>query len=117
MSYVVMKLTVQARTATGKAVKGLRRDGQLPGVVYWKTLETPVLLSCLKNDFIKVYRLSNEATCIIFELNNVSEITDSFGKKNSGIIGCFCLVVALFCERKSRLDNACVGKCRLDCNF
>jgi ribosomal protein L25 (general stress protein Ctc) len=29
-----MKLTVQARTATGKAVKGLRRDGQLPGVVY-----------------------------------------------------------------------------------
>ena len=53
-----MKLTVQARTATGKAVKGLRRDGQLPGVVYWKTLETPVLLSCLKNDFIKVYRVA-----------------------------------------------------------
>ena len=56
MSYVVMKLTVQARTATGKAVKGLRKEWQLPGIVYGKSLETPVLLSCLKNDFIKIYR-------------------------------------------------------------
>ena len=53
-----MKLNVQARTATGKAVKGLRKEWQLPGIVYGKSLENPVLLSCLKNDFIKVFRLS-----------------------------------------------------------
>ena len=34
------------------------------------------------NDFIKTYRLSNEATCFIFELSNVTELIDSFGKKN-----------------------------------
>lgn len=38
------------------------------------------------DEFIKVYRLSNEATCIIFELGNVSELIDSFGKKNEMII-------------------------------
>ena len=59
-----MKLTVQARTATGKAVKALRKEGQLPGVVYGKTLGTPVLLSCLKNDFVKVYRISGYSTPI-----------------------------------------------------
>ena len=59
-----MKLTVQVRTATGKEVKKLRREGQLPAVVYGKTLETPVLLSCLKNDFIKVYRTAGYSTPI-----------------------------------------------------
>ena len=59
-----MKLTVQARTATGKAVKALRKEGQLPGVVYGKTLGTPVLLSCLKSDFVKVYRISGYSTPI-----------------------------------------------------
>jgi len=51
-----MKLNVQVRTAKGKAVKNLRKEWLLPAVVYGKTLEAPVLLSCLKNDFIKVYR-------------------------------------------------------------
>ncbi|MBQ9553726.1 50S ribosomal protein L25 [bacterium] len=64
MSYVVMKLTVEARTATGKAVKGLRKQGQLPGVVYGKTLGTPVLFGCVKNDFIKVYRAAGYSTPI-----------------------------------------------------
>lgn len=59
-----MKLTVQVRTATGKEVKKLRREGQLPAVVYGKTLETPVLLSCVKNDFIKVYRSAGYSTPI-----------------------------------------------------
>ena len=33
-------------------------------------------------DFIRVYRLSNEATVFLFELSNANELIDSFGKKN-----------------------------------
>lgn len=59
-----MKLTVQIRTATGKEVKKLRKEGQIPAIVYGKALGTPVLLSCLKNDFIKVYRDAGYSTPI-----------------------------------------------------
>lgn len=59
-----MKLTVQVRTATGKKVKNLRKEGQLPAIVYGKSLESPVLLSCVKNDFIRVYREAGFSTPI-----------------------------------------------------
>ncbi|PZM86974.1 MAG: 50S ribosomal protein L25 [candidate division SR1 bacterium] len=59
-----MKLTVQVRSATGKEVKKLRKEGILPAVVYGKSLETPVLLSCVKNDFIRVYRNAGYSTPI-----------------------------------------------------
>lgn len=59
-----MKLTVQVRSATGKEVKKLRKEGILPAVVYGKSLEAPVLLSCVKNDFIRVYRNAGYSTPI-----------------------------------------------------
>ena len=59
-----MKLTVQVRTATGKKVKNLRKEGQLPAIVYGKSLENPVLLTCVKNDFIRVYREAGFSTPI-----------------------------------------------------
>jgi len=62
--YAIMKLTVQVRTATGKKVKNLRKEGQLPAIVYGKSLENPVLLSCVKNDFIRVYREAGFSTPI-----------------------------------------------------
>lgn len=64
MLYAIMKLTVQVRTATGKKVKNLRKEGQLPAIVYGKSLENPVLLSCVKNDFIRVYREAGFSTPI-----------------------------------------------------
>ncbi|MBB1543162.1 MAG: 50S ribosomal protein L25 [candidate division SR1 bacterium] len=59
-----MKLTVQLREETGKNVKRIRKDGLVPAVVYGKMLETPVLLKCVKNDFIRVYRTSGYSTPI-----------------------------------------------------
>lgn len=38
------------------------------------------------DEFIKVYRLSNEATCFLFELSNVTELIDSFEKKNERLL-------------------------------
>ena len=59
-----MKLTVQVRTTVAKKVKALRKEGLLPAVVYGKSLKEPVLLSCQKNDFIKVYREAGFSTPI-----------------------------------------------------
>lgn len=59
-----MKLTVQVRTATGKEVKKMRKEGILPAIVYGKSLENSVLLSCVKNDFIRVYREAGFSTPI-----------------------------------------------------
>lgn len=53
-----MKLTVQVREETGKNVKRIRKNGYVPAVVYGKKLENPVLLQCVKNDFIRVYRVT-----------------------------------------------------------
>ena len=39
-----------------RKIKELRKNWQLPGVVYGKMLKTPVLLCWLKNDFVKIYR-------------------------------------------------------------
>ena len=64
MSYRIMKLTVQLREETGKNVKRIRKDWLVPAVVYGKMLETPVLLKCAKNDFIRVYRTSGYSTPI-----------------------------------------------------
>lgn len=38
------------------------------------------------DSFIKTYRLSKEASVFIFELTNVSELEESFGKKNAMIL-------------------------------
>jgi len=64
LSYRIMKLTVQLREETGKNVKRIRKDWLVPAVVYGKMLETPVLLKCAKNDFIRVYRTSGYSTPI-----------------------------------------------------
>ena len=64
MSYRIMKLTVQLREETGKNVKRIRKDWLVPAVVYGKMLEAPVLLKCVKNDFIRVYRTSGYSTPI-----------------------------------------------------
>jgi len=64
LSYRIMKLTVQLREETGKNVKRIRKDWLVPAVVYGKMLETPVLLKCVKNDFIRVYRTSGYSTPI-----------------------------------------------------
>ena len=52
-----MKLTVQVRTETGKNVKKLRKSWYVPAVVYGKMLDTPVLLTILKNIQVKNFNL------------------------------------------------------------
>lgn len=62
-----MKLKVQNRDKVGKVVKFLRKEGLLPAVVYGKSMETPAVISCDKNDFIRLYRKAGYSTPINLE--------------------------------------------------
>jgi large subunit ribosomal protein L25 len=58
-----MKLAVQKRDLLGKKVKNLRKSGLIPAVVYGKHKE-PQIISCLKNDLIKIYKAAGYTTPI-----------------------------------------------------
>ncbi len=51
-----MNLNVQTREVTGKKVRFLRRKGLIPVVVYGKSLEQPLHLTCDRVEFIKLYK-------------------------------------------------------------
>lgn len=51
-----MELQVTDRTITGKGVKLLRKDWYVPAIVYWKAVKEPIMVTFLKNDFIKINR-------------------------------------------------------------
>jgi ribosomal protein L25 (general stress protein Ctc) len=51
-----MKLTVQSREITGKKVKQLRRQDIIPAVIYGKHTKEAILISCNKNEFLKLFK-------------------------------------------------------------
>ena len=51
-----MELTIQRRDATGKKVQALRKASMVPAIIYGKHLESPIMVSCDKNAFIKAYK-------------------------------------------------------------
>lgn len=51
-----MELTIAHRDVTGKKVKALRKASLIPAIVYGRHLEKPLMISCDKNAFIKIYR-------------------------------------------------------------
>jgi ribosomal protein L25 (general stress protein Ctc) len=51
-----MKLKVEVRDIKGKDVKKLRREGQIPAIVYGKRMDNPISITCDKNEFVKLYR-------------------------------------------------------------
>ena len=51
-----MKLAVTKRTEKGKAVKKMRREDKIPGVVYGKHIETSIDVTFDKQEFIRLYR-------------------------------------------------------------
>lgn len=51
-----MELKIAHRDITGKKVKALRKESLIPAIVYGRHLEKPIMISCDKNAFIKVYK-------------------------------------------------------------
>lgn len=51
-----MQLSVTKRTIVGKIIKNIRKDGQVPAVVYGKHLKNSYPISFEKNSFLKLYK-------------------------------------------------------------
>lgn len=67
-----MKLTVALRQ--NKDAKTLRKEGLIPCVVYGKHLESPISLSCSKNDLIKKYKEAGYSTPLTLEGDKIKEL-------------------------------------------
>lgn len=59
-----MKLTTEKRTITGKGLVGLRKKDILPGVVYAKHMDQPLLVQCRRQDFVKTYKAGGTSTVV-----------------------------------------------------
>jgi large subunit ribosomal protein L25 len=51
-----MDLAVQVRELKGKKLKNVRKEDQVPCVVYGKYIDAPMSLMCQKQEFIKAYK-------------------------------------------------------------
>ena len=67
-----MELKVNLRKP-GK-VKKLLKNGLVPGVVYGKSLEAPIIISFEKNPFLKLYKEAGSSTPIILKGENIEQM-------------------------------------------
>ena len=59
-----MELQVNSRTVFGKKVNTLRKQGQIPGIVYGRHLKSPIAVQFDKISFIKTYKFAGESTTV-----------------------------------------------------
>ncbi|PID34961.1 MAG: 50S ribosomal protein L25 [candidate division SR1 bacterium] len=69
-----MKLKVQNRDVLGKKVKKLRKEGLIPLVVYGKSIEAPLHLTCDRVEFIKLYKKVGVSTPITLEGDGIEQM-------------------------------------------
>jgi len=69
-----MELTIAHRDITGKKVKALRKESLIPAIVYGRHLEKPIMISCDKNAFIKIYKAGGSSTAITLKGENMKEL-------------------------------------------
>jgi len=69
-----MELTIAHRDITGKKVKVLRKESLIPAIVYGRHLEKPIMISCDKNAFIKIYKAGGSSTAITLKGENMKEL-------------------------------------------
>lgn len=70
-----MELKVNIRKETSKQLnKQLRKEGNVPAIVYWKHLKSPIQVSCLKNDFIKRFKEAWYSTPITLNWEWIDEL-------------------------------------------
>lgn len=67
-----MKLNVHIRQ--GEKSSHLRKEGNVPAIVYGKHLSTPVSIFCNKNDFIKKFKQAGYSTALTLEGKGVEEL-------------------------------------------
>jgi large subunit ribosomal protein L25 len=68
-----MKFAVAPRTARGKALKGLRKADQLPGIVYANHMDKPILIQCKRQEFVKFYKDGGRSTVLSLSGDGINE--------------------------------------------
>jgi len=66
-------LKAAPRTAIGKRVKQLRREGLVPGIVYGPVVETPINVAVEQRDFEKFYKSAGHSTLFRLEWDSGQE--------------------------------------------
>lgn len=69
-----MKLTVHPRQVTGKKVKTLRKNWQVPGVIYGKHLDSGITVSVDKVQLVKVYHKAGRSTPIELKGGDIDQL-------------------------------------------
>lgn len=69
-----MKLKVSHRELKSKKLKDLRKDWYVPWIVYGKYLEEPIMITCLKNDFLKIYKQAGYSTPITLSWEKIDQM-------------------------------------------
>lgn len=63
----------ERRTVIGKKVKGLRREGRVPGIVYGPLVKETVPVSVDRREFVKFYHANGHSTLFDLRWNGGSE--------------------------------------------
>lgn len=69
-----MELKVIKRDIKGKKVKLLREEWLIPAVIYGKTMNEAIKISCNKNDFVRLYKKAWWNTPITLEWEGISQM-------------------------------------------
>lgn len=69
-----MNLSVKKRWEFGKSLKKYRADWLIPGVVYWKHLESPISVFFDKMEFLKVYEKAWESTPVTLKWDGINQM-------------------------------------------
>lgn len=69
-----MKLKVQSREITGKKVKLLRKQDIIPAVIYGKHTKNSILISCNKNEFLKLFKQAGHSTPVTIEWDGIDQL-------------------------------------------
>ncbi|MFZ2151096.1 MAG: 50S ribosomal protein L25 [Candidatus Absconditicoccaceae bacterium] len=69
-----MKLNVQSREITGKKVKQLRKQDIIPAVIYGKHTKEAILISCNKNEFLKLFKKAGHSTPITITGEGIDQL-------------------------------------------
>lgn len=61
---ITMELKVAIRTQRKKENKAIRKEDQVPAVIYAKHIDTPFVISFRRQDFVKLYKQTGSSTPI-----------------------------------------------------
>ena len=69
-----MELAIITRELTGKKVASLRKQWQVPAIIYGKHLKNPLVIACDKNAFLKAYASWGSSTALTLTWSKIKEL-------------------------------------------